>query len=559
MTGYFTFKWAYPAGEVYVTGTFDNWGKSTKLEKEGEAFVAKVELPVEKTLYKFVVDGNWVVDHTARKEFENGIENNLLIPEDIVPEQSEESNMSAATINSAAPESTTAALAAAVPLENTPAVSTPGPADVPGGFIETPAVEKEAQEFSVKPLPASDTATNPFNLAPGQPIPANDVTTQDINKHVKLDEESYEKADASNLGFGLNGAPILPDVVTPAAQREAEGRGVLDIPIVTGNTIPESSLPITSTAAATAAPEVPEIVKESQEKAEVEPEASAIPEVVEQKKEVEEELKTETSKVESNTTVAGIMAAAGIASASGEPNEETTPAFVPEIVRDSQKVAQVAPEASAVEAAVEAKKEVEQELLHDAPSVTLNAVSTQHAVPEPTVPAAEVPAVVQKSLVEADTLSEAAGVSESVELKKEFEQELKTDDLSSEPVIVLRHETVPSKTENGFMSNGNATEVKSEKETEANGNGLRSPKKSLENGDNRELKTKRKSFLGSLKEFLHLGSATKEKGKAKGENHEGRLMLRNAMVFLAVIVSAFWLFLALLNSMGWRVASTVTV
>lgn len=395
--------------------------------------------------------------------------------------------MSAATINSAAPESSTAALAAGVPLENTPAVSTPGPTDVPGGFIETPAVEKEAQEFSVKPLPASDTATNPFTLAPGEPIPANDVTTKDVNNHIKLDEESYEKADASNLGFGLNGAPVLPDVVTPAAQREAEGRGVLDIPVVTGNTIPESSLPITSTAAATAAPEVPEIVKESQEKAEVEPEASAIPEVVEQKKEVEEELKTEvpvipeteTSKVDSNTTVGGIMAAAGIASASGEPNEET---FVPEIVRDSQKVAQVAPEASAVEAAVEAKKEVEQELLHDASSVTLNAVPTQHAVPE------------------------AAGVSEAVEPKKEFEQE----HLSSEPVIV-------HKPENGFVSNGNATEVKSEKETEANGNGLRSPKKSLENGDNRELKTKRKSFLGSLKEFLHLGSATKEKGKAKGE------------------------------------------
>jgi hypothetical protein len=426
-----------------------------------------------------------------------------LIPEDIVPEQSEESNMSAATINSAAPESTTAALAAAVPLENTPPVSTPGPTDVPGGFIETPAVEKEAQEFSVKPLPASDTATNPFNLAPGEPIPANDVTTQDVNKHVKLDEESYEKADASNLGFGLNGAPVLPDVVTPAAQREAEGRGVLDIPVVTGNTIPESSLPITSTAAATAAPEIPEIVKESQEKAEVEPEASTIPKVVEQKKEVEEELKTEvpviseteTSKVDSNTTVGGIMAAAGIASASGEPNEETTPAFVPEIVRDSQKVAQVAPEASAVEAAVEAKKEVEQELLHDTPPVTLNAVPTQHAVPE------------------------AAGVSETVELKKEFEQEHKTGDLSCEPVIVLKHEaeTVPSRTENGFAPNGNATDMKSEKETEANGNGHRSPKKSLENGDNRELKTKKRSLFGSLKDLLHFGSATKEKGKAKGE------------------------------------------
>lgn len=34
----------HPAEEVYVTGTFDNWSKSTKLEKVGTAHEKTVEL-----------------------------------------------------------------------------------------------------------------------------------------------------------------------------------------------------------------------------------------------------------------------------------------------------------------------------------------------------------------------------------------------------------------------------------------------------------------------------------------------------------------------------------
>lgn len=476
--------------------------------------------------------------------------------------------MSAATINSVAPDSTTAALAASVPIEHTTngfvhdetissvapesstaelaahvpkVVSTPGPDDVPGGFPETPAAEtsdptpitvekKEEQTFSAKPLPASDTPTNPFHLEPGEPVPQNEFTTADINKHVKLDEESYERADASNLGFGLGGAPILPEVVTPAALREAEGRGVLDIPEPTASLIPESSLPITSYAAAS---QVPEIVKESQEKANVEPEASAVPEAVELKKELEEELKTEVpiipeNKTNGTTTVGSIMAAAGIASASGEPNDETTPAVVPEIVRESQKQAHAEPEASAVEQVVEAKKEFEEELkkeVHPTAPVTLNAAPIQ--------PAAEVPVVVQNSLAESGTAPEAAGVAHVVELKKEVEGELKEEVKPTEAVIpaplpkdepkeagyVSIPPVVPSKTENGTALNGSANSAKSDKSVEMNGNGTKSPKKSLENGEGGDVKKqKRKSFFGALKEkFLHSGTGSKDKGKAKGE------------------------------------------
>ena len=44
----------HPADEVYVTGTFDDWAKSVKLENKGEHFEKLVELPLsnEKIFYK---------------------------------------------------------------------------------------------------------------------------------------------------------------------------------------------------------------------------------------------------------------------------------------------------------------------------------------------------------------------------------------------------------------------------------------------------------------------------------------------------------------------------
>ena len=44
----------HPADEVYVTGTFDNWTKSVKLEKQGDVFSKTVDLkePEGKIYYK---------------------------------------------------------------------------------------------------------------------------------------------------------------------------------------------------------------------------------------------------------------------------------------------------------------------------------------------------------------------------------------------------------------------------------------------------------------------------------------------------------------------------
>ena len=99
-----------------------------------------------------------------------------------------------ATISGVAPDSTTAQLASKVPKESDTAKDRP-PSDVPGGFPpETPY--HDAQEFSVKPLPATAGAGNPISLKPGEKVPdsselrtTNDTTTADT-----LDRESYERS-----------------------------------------------------------------------------------------------------------------------------------------------------------------------------------------------------------------------------------------------------------------------------------------------------------------------------------------------------------------------------
>lgn len=43
----------YNASEVFVTGTFDDWGKTVKLDRVGDVFLKKVTIsPVQKVHYK---------------------------------------------------------------------------------------------------------------------------------------------------------------------------------------------------------------------------------------------------------------------------------------------------------------------------------------------------------------------------------------------------------------------------------------------------------------------------------------------------------------------------
>ncbi|ORY08361.1 hypothetical protein BCR34DRAFT_13025 [Clohesyomyces aquaticus] len=555
--GKYTFTWEHAASEVLVTGDFDNWQKTVKLEKEGDHIFKKtVELPKSKHLYKFVVDGNWCTNDSAPKEADGqGIQNNVLTPDDIKDEEP------AHTLSSVGPTSTTAALAGAVPKESEKSKSQES---VPGAFPETPfeTPATEAQAFSVNPIPATEGMGNPIKLAPGEkvpdpstftgntiqstvkddkndeepgeqsfgvaPIPAtagagnpihlapgekvpdpSTFTSNTVQSTVKLDADSYEKSDA--------GPPQLAGpVITPEVEREAKG-GMFGLPPIAGNMIPESSLPMGSSAEgekdpgftiSSVAPTattvglaadvpkeprgVPTTVTESQKEADFAPEASANPEAVQEKKELEQELKSKvpeeppaaesgisTEKVAAGAA-AGVTAAAGAFAAATYAakdkaaeaiglNGQATASEVPEVVAESQKEAHASPEASANPEAVEEKKEVESELLQaikktdeaGEPAPTVTAATTETApVPSAGKAASAVPEVVAESQKEAHASPEASANSEALEEKKEVEaeilKEVKKTDETGEPAPVVAAaaaETTPALSKDALVDN----------------------------------------------------------------------------------------------------------
>jgi hypothetical protein len=50
-----SFSRPHPANHVYVTGTFDRWGKTEKLEKVGDVFEKEVTLPSADKKYDYKV------------------------------------------------------------------------------------------------------------------------------------------------------------------------------------------------------------------------------------------------------------------------------------------------------------------------------------------------------------------------------------------------------------------------------------------------------------------------------------------------------------------------
>ena len=389
-------------------------------------------------------------------------------------------------MSSVGPTSTTADLAGKAPLEKS------GSSDLPGAFPETPGLE--TGDFSVNPLPATDGASNPIKLAPGEkvphpesftgntltsgvhddpelvaadkakgeseptfsvsPLPAfaggvnpikstpgesiphpSSLTQNTIQSGVRTDKESYE-----NSG-GLGTAPVLPDVVTPQAERDANGTGVLDLPPISKNLIPESSLPMgdaggsydaspfvqsagaTSTTAALAgavpleSTKVPEVVKESQEKAGVDPEASAIPEEVKEKSAVEKELLKEVPVAPSTSE--------------GTAGKETPDKTEKAAVTAGEAAAAVGGAAAALGGAAYAYASGAASKLPESVTSKLP-VSIQNSINEtngqktaaPTELAKDTPEVVKESIAESGQAPEAASNEEAVLDKKAVEKEL---------------------------------------------------------------------------------------------------------------------------------------
>ena len=396
---------------------------------------------------QFVVDGIWTTDHTAPQETDDSNNvNNVLNPDKLLNSTSSiMSDPSSNIISGVTPQSTTVGLAAQVPKESERGQeASTASSDLPGSFPETPG-PNEASEYGVKPIPASSGIGNPIHLEPGEkvpdpstindntisstvqddptlksadkeestfgvsPLPATSgignpvqlqpgekvpdpstFTSNTIQSNVKLDRESYEKADA---------LPQLPNVVTPPDERPG---GVFSLPEISKNTIPESSLPMGgetlsqkdpgftiqsagpgSTTAALAAnvplePRgVPEVVQESQQEAGATPEASGNSEAVREKSAVEKELESKVPEepATSEGTAAGVTSGtttslpsrgvpSSVQQSIDEINKGTAIASsVPDVVQQSITESHQSPEAAASKDVVKEKANVEAELL----------------------------------------------------------------------------------------------------------------------------------------------------------------------------------------------------
>jgi len=81
------------AKEVYLCGSFDNWTGKYRMEKDPKimGFRISLELPAEKVLFKFIVDGMWKTSSKGLQECNSsGIWNNVLYPEDIASSSDED-------------------------------------------------------------------------------------------------------------------------------------------------------------------------------------------------------------------------------------------------------------------------------------------------------------------------------------------------------------------------------------------------------------------------------------------------------------------------------------
>ncbi len=364
------------------------------------------------------------------------------------------------------PKSTTAALAGNVPKESERGVATETApsdkavsSDVPGSFPETPF--HDASEYVVDPIPATSGIGNPIHLAPGENVPhPNTLTSNTVSSTVKDDPSLAKSAEDSEQNFGVaplpatsgignpvslqpgekvphpstftdntinsnvttdkesyensTGAPQLPDFANIGKDREANG-GMFDLPGITKNMIPESSLPMGE--AATSEPDpgvtiqsagpnsttaalagqvpleprgVPEVVSESQHEASVDPEASANPEAVQEKSDVEKELESKVPEEPATSEGTGgeaagiavggaaVGGAAAAAASHGLPesvqksinemNQGSAIApTVPDVVQESIAESHWSPEAAGDKTMVGEKSAMEQQLLKEVP------------------------------------------------------------------------------------------------------------------------------------------------------------------------------------------------
>jgi hypothetical protein len=315
------------------------------------------------------------------------------------------------------------------------------------------------QKFSVNPIPATAGGGNPIKLAPGEKVPdASEITTNTVNSTVRTDKESYENSDA------IGAPPVLP----PASTSDASPFTLTVGPESTTAQL-AGQVPLEPKQVA-----VPDIVKESQEAAGVDPEASAIPEEIREKSAVEKELLSEVPEApvtSDDSTVAAESATAAESSANGG----IAPS-VPEPVKESIVESGQSPEAAAYSEPVEEKKAVEKELL---PEVKPDGITKE---PAP------------------DTTDSAATLS-----PPEASKEPESRDISPTTVPGSHAQPVPAVTTGGASTTTDKTSTAAETPTTPTTSATPSASKAAEGESpaspvTTDKKKKRFSILGKLKE-----------------------------------------------------------
>ncbi|KAL2796929.1 hypothetical protein BJX66DRAFT_126850 [Aspergillus keveii] len=343
--GSYTFRWPYNANEVFVTGTFDDWGKTIKLDRNGDVFEKDVHFPVEgeKVHFKFVVDGIWTTDNQLPEEDDGSSNvNNVLYPDQIRKHSiaALQNGTDMATLSGVAPHSTTAAVAGDVSKESSrtaaPGSTTAGldkdvpleqRAAIPGGF---PA-ESPYSEYSVNPIPASSGIGNPIHLKPGEKVPdPSTFNSNTVQSTARTDKAAYDQPPSSAQQNG--GAFSVPPVLNTTIPESSLPMGDAANPTSTdpGVTIQSAAPASTTTGLAASVPlesqkkqagstspadDVPEVVKDSLSKAHQDPEAAANVEALEEKKAVEHELQQKIHVDDSHGTPAPSDTAAFIETA----------------------------------------------------------------------------------------------------------------------------------------------------------------------------------------------------------------------------------------------------
>ncbi|ESK93787.1 carbohydrate-binding module family 48 protein [Moniliophthora roreri MCA 2997] len=102
------FEWPHGgANTVIVTGSFDQWSSSTRLTKQGSTFKATVSVPWnQKIVYKFIVDGQWLVNDREPTEWDNAgnLNNTYHSPEKLQEPVVPPAEMTAPALNGTAKE-----------------------------------------------------------------------------------------------------------------------------------------------------------------------------------------------------------------------------------------------------------------------------------------------------------------------------------------------------------------------------------------------------------------------------------------------------------------------